>query len=162
MWNDLAPLIQQEIIFRLLAGPHGPHLRKLIATESPSQQIARVVTWIKQNFTKTIGMDELATHANMSPSAFRQHFRAITGMSPLQYQKQLRLEEARQLMLNQNRDARHAARLVGYESASQFSREYNRLFGAPPHRDVQRMRSNSESPPQSSGHQSTAYIVSDR
>ncbi|MBV8810458.1 MAG: AraC family transcriptional regulator, partial [Acidobacteriaceae bacterium] len=94
----LAPVIQQEIIFRLLAGPHGPHLRKLVAAGSPSQQIARVVAWMKQNFTKAIRVDELATHANMSPSTFRQHFRAITGISPLQYQKQLRLEEARQLM----------------------------------------------------------------
>lgn len=97
----LAPLIQQELIFRLLAGPHGSHLRELMTAESPSQQIARVVAWIKQNFNETIRVDKLAAHANMSPSTFRQHFHAITGMSPLQYQKQLRLEEARQLMLNQ-------------------------------------------------------------
>ena len=76
----------------------------------------------------------------MSPSTFRQHFRALTGLSPLQYQKQLRLQEARQLMLNQNHDAGSAASLVGYESASQFSREYSRLFGAPPQRDIKRMR----------------------
>ncbi|MNL76593.1 Exoenzyme S synthesis regulatory protein ExsA [compost metagenome] len=78
----------------------------------------------------------------MSPSTFRQHFRTITGMSPLQFQKQLRLQEARQLMLNQNLDAGHAGGLVGYESASQFNREYSRLFGAPPQRDVKRMRMN--------------------
>ncbi len=102
------------------------------------------MAWIKQNFSETIRVEKLAAHANMSPSTFRQHFHAITGMSPLQYQKQLRLQEARQLMLNQNMDASHAASVVGYESASQFSREYNRLFGSPPQRDVRRMRSNSQ------------------
>jgi AraC-like DNA-binding protein len=136
----LAPLIQQEVVIRLLTGPHGPHLRQLITEESPSQQIAQVLIWMKQNFTKAIRIDELATAANMSPSTFRQHFRDMTGMSPLQYQKQLRLQESRQLMLNQNLDAGRAASLVGYESASQFSREYSRLFGAPPQRDVRRMR----------------------
>ncbi|WP_407636934.1 helix-turn-helix transcriptional regulator [Advenella kashmirensis] len=84
--------------------------------------------------------DELAARAGMSSSTFRHHFRAITGMSPLQFQKQLRLQEARQLMLNQNLDAGHVGGLVGYESASQFNREYSRLFGAPPQRDVRRMR----------------------
>jgi len=137
----LAPLIQQEIIVRLLAGPHGSQLRKLVAADSPSRHTARVVAWIKQNFAKTIRVDELALDANMSPSTFRQHFRANTGMSPLQFQKQVRLQEARRLMLNQNMDAGQAASVVGYESSSQFSREYNRQFGAPPHRDVRRMRS---------------------
>jgi transcriptional regulator GlxA family with amidase domain len=111
---------------------------------------------MKQNFTKAIRVDELAAHANMSPSTFTQHFRDITGMSPLQYQKQLRLEEARQLMLNQNMDAGQAASMVGYESASQFSREYDRQFGAPPQRDVRRMRSDKAYPQRSSGHQRTA------
>lgn len=136
----LAPLLQREIIIRLLTGPHGQHLQQLVMEGSPSQQIARVVTWIKQNFTQAIRGDELAANANMSPSTFRQHFHAITGMSPLQFQKQLRLQEARQLMLNQNLDAGQAASLVGYESASQFSREYRRVFGAPPQRDIRRMR----------------------
>jgi transcriptional regulator GlxA family with amidase domain len=111
---------------------------------------------MKQNFTETIPMDELAARANMSPSTFRQHFRAITGMSPLQFQKQLRLQEARQLMLNQNMDAGQTASVVGYESASQFSREYNRLFGAPPQRDVRRMRSDEASHHESSAHRQTA------
>jgi AraC-like DNA-binding protein len=136
----LAPLIQQEIIIRLLSGPHGPQLRHLAAVGSPSQQIAKAVAWLKQNFTQALQVDELAARAHMSPSTFRQHFRAITGTSPLQYQKQLRLQEARQLMLSQNIDAVSASGLVGYESASQFSREYSRLFGAPPQRDVRRMR----------------------
>ncbi len=117
----LAPLVQQEIIIRLLTGPHGPQLRQLIGEDSASQQIASVVAWIKQNFTKAIRVDDLAANANMSPSAFRQRFHDITGMSPLQYQKQLRLQEARQLMLNQKKDAGQAAILVGYQSASQFT-----------------------------------------
>jgi transcriptional regulator GlxA family with amidase domain len=136
----LGPLIQQEITIRLLSGPHGPQLRHLAAAGSPSQQIAKAVVWLKQNFTQALQVDELAARAHMSPSTFRQHFRAITGTSPLQFQKQLRLQEARQLMLSQNIDAASAGGLVGYESASQFSREYSRLFGAPPQRDVRRMR----------------------
>ena len=138
--DRLAPLIQQEITIRLLTGPHGPQLQHLAANGSPSQQIAKAVAWLKQNFTRAIQVDDLAARVHMSPSTFRQHFRAITGTSPLQYQKQLRLQEARQLMLNQNVDAGNAGGLVGYESASQFSREYSRLFGAPPQQDVRRLR----------------------
>ena len=136
----LAPLIQQEITIRLLTGPHGSQLRRLVTAGSPSQQIAKAVAWLKQNFVEALHGDDLADRAHMSPSTFRQHFRALTGLSPLQYQKQLRLQEARQLMLNQNLDAGGAAGRVGYESASQFSREYSRLFGAPPQRDIKRMR----------------------
>jgi AraC-like DNA-binding protein len=136
----LAPLIQQEITIRLLAGRYGPQLQQLVAVGSPSQQIAKAVAWLKQNFTKALHVGDLAARTHMSPSTFRQHFRAITGTSPLQFQKQLRLQEARQLMLNQSLDAGNAGGLVGYESASQFSREYSRLFGAPPQRDVRRMR----------------------
>jgi AraC-like DNA-binding protein len=136
----LAPLIQQEIIIRLLTGPHGPHLRNLVVAGSPDQQIAKVVAWLKLHFAQPLQGDDLADRAHMSPSTFRQHFRALTGVSPLQYQKQLRLQEARQLMLNENLDAGSAAVHVGYESASQFSREYSRLFGAPPQRDITRMR----------------------
>ena len=136
----LAPLVQQEITIRLLTGPHGPHLRHLMTVGSPSQQIAQAVAWLKQNFVEALRVDDLADRAHMSPSTFRQHFRGITGVSPLQYQKQLRLQEARQLMLNENLDAGSAGGRVGYESASQFSREYSRLFGAPPQRDITRMR----------------------
>jgi AraC-like DNA-binding protein len=136
----LAPLIQQEITIRLLTGRYGAQLRQLVTVGSPSQQIAKAVTWLKQNFTQTLHVDDLAARTHMSPSTFRQHFRAITGMSPLQYQKQLRLQEARQLMLNQSLDAGSAGGRVGYESASQFSREYSRLFGSPPQRDIRRMR----------------------
>jgi AraC-like DNA-binding protein len=136
----LAPLIQQEIATRLLIGPHGPQLRRLVTSGSPNQQIAKAVAWLKQNFVEALHVDDLAERAHMSPSTFRQHFRALTGVSPLQYQKQLRLQEARQLMVNENLDAGSAAGRVGYESASQFSREYSRLFGAPPQRDIRRLR----------------------
>jgi AraC-like DNA-binding protein len=136
----LAPLIQQEITIRLLVGPHGPYLRQLASAGSPGRQIAKTVAWLKQHYAQALDVEELAIRVHMSPSTFRQHFRAITGVSPLQYQKQLRLQEARQLMLNQDLDAGNASGRVGYESASQFSREYRRLFGAPPQRDITRMR----------------------
>ena len=138
--SRLAPLIQQELIVRLLSGPHGPQLLRLVTSGSPSQQIARSVAWPKQNFVESLRIDDVARRAHMSPSTFRQHFRSLTGISPLQYQKRLRLQEARQLMLNEHIDAGSAALRVGYESASQFSREYSRLFGAPPQRDIGRMR----------------------
>lgn len=136
----LSPLIRREITIRLLAGPHGLHLRHLVAVGSPSQQIAKSMTWLKLNFHQTLSMDELAAGAHMSPSTFRQHFREIAGMSPLQYQKQLRLQAARQLMLNEKLEASVAGIRVGYESVSQFSREYSRLFGDPPQRDIRRLR----------------------
>lgn len=136
----LAPLIQQEVILRLLTGAHGPQLRRLVTAGSPSQQIAKAVAWLKQNFVQALHGDELADRAHMSPSTFRQHFRALTGVSPLQYQKQLRLQEARQLMLNDSLDPGSPGGRVGYESPSQFSRGYRRLLGAPPQRDVTRLR----------------------
>ena len=136
----LSPLIQQEIMVRLLSGPHGPYLRQLVSAGSPSHQIAQAMAWLTQNFVRDVLMDELAARVHMSPSTFRLHFRHFTGMSPLQYQKQLRLQQARHLMLYQALDAGSTAARVGYESASQFSRDYSRLFGAPPHRDVKRLR----------------------
>lgn len=136
----LAPLIRREITVRLLAGPHGPHLRHVVTVGTPGQQIAKVMGWLKLNFHRTLRMDELSASANMSPSTFRQHFREVAGMSPLQYQKQLRLQEARQIMLNEQVDASVAGLRVGYESPSQFSREYSRLFGAPPQQDIRRLR----------------------
>jgi transcriptional regulator GlxA family with amidase domain len=140
---QLTPLIRQEVIIRLLTGPHGTQLIHLVTSGSPSQQIAKSVAWLKQNFAHTFRIDDVAHRAHMSPSTFRQHFRALTGVSPLQYQKQLRLQEARQLMLNENLDAGSAAGRVGYESPSQFSREYSRVFGAPPLRDIAHMRATS-------------------
>jgi AraC-like DNA-binding protein len=137
----LAPLIQTEIIIRLLTGAHGPQLQHLAAYGSPNQQIVKSVAWLKQNFSEPLRIEELAARVSMSPTTFRQHFKGITGTSPLQYQKTLRLQEARQLMLSQDIDASNASARVGYESPSQFSREYSRLFGAPPQQDVKRMRS---------------------
>jgi len=141
--TQLAPLILQEIVVRLLTGEHSATLRHLVTTGSPSQQIARVMTWLKLHYTESVTMDELAERAHMSPSTFRLHFRTVAGMSPLQYLKNLRLQDARQWMLNEDMDASSAAVRVGYESTSQFNREYARLFGAPPVRDIKRMRAQS-------------------
>lgn len=137
--SQLSPIIQQEITIRLLTGANGIYLRQLIKVGSVSSKIEKAVSWLKHNFVQQIQMDDLAEQVFMSPSTFRQHFRKITGMSPLQYQKQLRLQEARHLMLNQHIDVGHAAGLVGYESASQFSREYSRLFGSSPQKDIQNL-----------------------
>lgn len=138
---QLAPLIQQEIVLRLLTGPHAQHLWHLVNATGPTQQIAKSVAWIRQHFAEEIRVEKLSKNANMSPTTFRQHFRAITGMSPVQFQKLLRLQEARQLMLDQHMTAGAASAIVGYESASQFNREYRRLFGAPPQHDIRRMQS---------------------
>lgn len=137
---QLKSILLQEIILLLLTGPHGPHLRQLVTDGSPGAQISKAVAWLKQNFSLSLNMNELADKAHMSASSFRQHFRAITGTSPLQYQKQLRLQEARELMLNQDVDASRASALVGYESASQFSREYSRMYGLPPQQDIRKLR----------------------
>jgi AraC-like DNA-binding protein len=136
----LSPLIKQEIIVRLLNSPSGLQLLHVISAGTPRQHITKAVASLKLNFRNALRMDDLAEAAHMSPSTFRQHFRAVTGMSPLQYQKQLRLQAARQLMLSEHIDASSAAGLVGYESSSQFSREYSRLFGEPPQRDIKRLK----------------------
>ena len=136
----LAPIIQREILYRLLVGDQGARLRQIASAGSQSQQIARAIDWLKGNFARPLRIDDLATHVNMSPSTFHHHFRALTAMSPLQYQKWLRLNEARRLMLIEDSDAATAAFNVGYESPSQFSREYARLFGAPPLRDISNLR----------------------
>ncbi len=136
----LAPVIQREIIYRLLVGDQGARLRQIAAAGSQSQQIARAIEWLKGNFSQQLRIDDLATKARMSTSTFHHHFRSMTALSPLQYQKQLRLQEARRLMLSERVDAATAAFQVGYESPSQFSREYSRLFGAPPLRDISSLR----------------------
>jgi len=136
----LEPTIQREIIYRLLVGDQGARLRQIASAGSQSHQIARSIDWLKGNFAQPLRIDDLATHVNMSTSTFHHHFRALTAMSPLQYQKTLRLNEARRLMLTDRLDAAAAAFLVGYESPSQFSREYSRLFGAPPLRDITNLR----------------------
>ncbi|MDF1555418.1 MAG: AraC family transcriptional regulator [Deferrisomatales bacterium] len=136
----LAPVIQREIIYRILVGEQGARLRQIAAAGSQSQQIARTIQWMKVNFAEPLRIDDLAERAGMSSSTFHHHFRSMTALSPLQYQKQLRLQEARRLMLTDHLDAATAGFEVGYESPSQFSREYSRLFGAPPLRDVSRLR----------------------
>lgn len=136
----LAPVIQREIIYRLLVGDQGARLRQIAAAGSQSQQMARAIDWLKSNFTEPLRVDVLAEQAGMSTSTFHHHFRSMTALSPLQYQKQLRLQEARQLMLRAHLDAATAAFQVGYESPSQFSREYSRQFGAPPLRDITNLR----------------------
>ena len=136
----LAPIIQREIIYRLLVGDQGARLRQIASAGSQSHQIARAIDWLKGNFTQPLRIDDLAEQASMSTSTFHHHFRSMTALSPLQYQKQLRLQEARRLMLAEHLDAATAAFQVGYESPSQFSREYNRLFGAPPLRDIAKLR----------------------
>lgn len=136
----LAPIIQREILYRLLVGDQGARLRQIASAGSQSQQVARAIDWLKSNFTRPLRIDDLASQVNMSPSTFHHHFRTLTSMSPLQYQKWLRLNEARRLMLTENTDAATAAFNVGYESPSQFSREYSRLFGAPPLRDITNLR----------------------
>jgi AraC-like DNA-binding protein len=136
----LAPVIQREIFYRLLVGGQGARLRQMASAGSQSHQIARAIHWLKGNFARPLRVDDLAAQARMSTSTFHHHFRAVTAMSPLQYQKWLRLREARRLMLAENQDASTAAFQVGYESPSQFSREYSRLFGAPPLRDVTNLR----------------------
>jgi AraC-like DNA-binding protein len=136
----LAPIIQREIFYRLLVGDQGARLRQIATAGSQSQQIARAIDWLKDNFTRPLRIDDLATQVNMSTSTFHHHFRTLTAMSPLQYQKWLRLNEARRLMLIENQDAATVAFQVGYESPSQFSREYSRLFGEPPLRDITSLR----------------------
>lgn len=138
----LAPAIEREIHYRLLQSDLAPRLLQIVSVGSPSQRIARAIDWLKANYGRRLRVDELADHVQMSPSSLHQHFRQLTAMSPLQYQKWLRLNEARRLMLNESCDAASAAYRVGYDSPSQFSREYGRLFGLPPKRDVDNMRKN--------------------
>lgn len=136
----LVPLIQQEIHYRLLLSDQGARLSSFVAAGSPNQRILSLLNWMKLNFAEPLRVEDLADRAQMSASTFHQHFRALTTMSPLKYQKWLRLNEARQLMLNQNIDAASASYRVGYESPSQFSREYSRQFGNPPKRDIEQLR----------------------
>jgi len=136
----LAPIIQREILYRLLVGDQGARLRQIASAGSQSHQIAQTIEWLKNHYTQPLHIDDLAAQAHMSPSTFHHHFRALTAMSPLQYQKWLRLHEARRLMLMERLDATTAAFQVGYQSPSQFSREYGRVFGAPPLRDITSLR----------------------
>jgi AraC-like DNA-binding protein len=133
-------LLQREIIYRLLQGHQGSRLRSVATMADRSYLTAKAVAWVRKNFEKTLNVDELASMAGMSRSTLHHHFRGLTAMSPLQFQKQLRLHTARQKMLTEEIDAASAAFAVGYESPSQFNREYKRFFGKPPMRDVQALR----------------------
>lgn len=135
-----APLVIDEILMRLLRSSIGPRVALLGQQESGVQRVTKAVTWVREHFAQPIKVEDLADLANMSLSSFHQHFRAVTAMSPLQYQKVLRLHEARRLMLARMLDTGSAGRQVGYLSASQFSREYTRLFGSAPTRDIARLR----------------------
>ena len=136
----LAPLIERELLYRLLTSEQGPRLRHVATVGSRSHQVSHAIDWLKNHYHEPLRIDVLAGTVNMSSSSLHHHFRAITAMSPLQYQKQLRLQEARRLLLAGQCDVASAAHRVGYESPSQFSREYSRLFGAPPLRDVEQLR----------------------
>ena len=133
-------LLQREIIYRLLQGPQGDRLRSVATLADQDYRTAKAVTWLRENFEKALNVDQLASMAGMSRSTLHHHFRGLTAMSPLQFQKQLRLRAARQRMLTEEIDAASAAFEVGYESPSQFNREYKRLFGKPPIRDVLALR----------------------
>jgi AraC-like DNA-binding protein len=136
----LSGLIQREIVFRLLRSPQGKHLRAIATLGEQSHRTAKAVEWLRTNYSKPLRVEELATMARMGVSTLHHQFRSLTAMSPLQYQKQLRLHVARERMLNQGLDAASAAFEVGYESASQFNREYSRFFGQPPIRDIKARR----------------------
>lgn len=135
----MAPMLEREILYRLLQGPQAGMIRQISLADSRLSQVRRAIAWIRDHFAEPLRVDDLAGLAGMSPAAFHRHFKAATAMSPVQFQKSLRLQQARRLLLVDH-DAARAGFAVGYESASQFSREYARLFGAPPARDAQRLR----------------------
>lgn len=135
----LAPIVRRELLYRLLRSDAGGTLHQIARTDSRLSRIQRAIQWIRSHFDKALSVDALADLAGMSRASFHRHFKAATAMSPLQYQKALRLQEARRMLI-QRADAQGTAHRVGYESASQFSREYARMFGLPPARDAERMR----------------------
>lgn len=136
----LAPLIQREIHYRLLTSDQASKLRQIASIDGQGYRIAKAIDWLKLNYALPLRVEELAGRVQMSPPTFHQHFRKLTAMSPLQYQKWLRMNEAKRLMLNEHLDVSRAAFKVGYESPSQFSREYSRFFGVAPKRDIVALR----------------------
>ncbi|MEG0278129.1 MAG: AraC family transcriptional regulator [Morganella sp. (in: enterobacteria)] len=136
----LAPVIKREIFYRMLTSGQGARLNQIVTAGSHSHQISKAIDWLKNNFIRSLSINELAAYTGMSKSAFYTHFRMMTSMTPLQFQKKLRLSEARRLMLTEHLDAATTTFRVGYESPSQFSREYSRLFGAPPLTDIKALR----------------------
>jgi AraC-like DNA-binding protein len=136
----LSQVITREIIYRLLRSPQGQHLRAIATLGEQSNRTAKAVSWLRLNYARPLRVEDLATMAQMGLSTFHHHFRSLTAMSPLQYQKQLRLHVARERMLLDDLDAASAAYEVGYESITQFNREYSRFFGQPPGRDIKARR----------------------
>jgi AraC-like DNA-binding protein len=137
----LAPLALKEIFYRLLKGQQGQRLHEIAITDSQTHRVTRAIEWLNNNYAQPLHIDELASYVNLSNSTLHHRFKAVTAMSPLQYQKQLRLQHARRLMISEGLDVSTAGFKVGYESPSQFSREYSRMFGAPPSRDIAKLRS---------------------
>lgn len=137
----LAPLALREIFYRLLKGQQGQRLHEIAITDSQTHRVTRAIEWLNNNYAQPLHIDELASYVNLSNSTLHHRFKAVTAMSPLQYQKQLRLQHARRLMISEGLDVSTAGFNVGYESLSQFSREYSRMFGAPPSRDIAKLRS---------------------
>jgi AraC-like DNA-binding protein len=136
----LRPLIEREILWRLLCGPQGARVRQVGLADSRLAQVSRAIRHLRQHYAEAVGVEALAALASMSVSSFHRHFRAVTAMTPIQFQKQVRLQEARARLLADANDVAATGYAVGYDSASQFSREYSRMFGAPPGRDVARLR----------------------
>jgi AraC-like DNA-binding protein len=142
----LAPMIEREILWRLLTGPHGAMVRQIGLADSSLSHIGRVIAWLRDHYAEPVRIEDLARRAGMSASAFHRHFRAVTAMSPLQFQKRVRLQEARSLLVARPGDVAGVGHLVGYDSPSQFSREYRRLFGTPPGHDAERLRAATPAP----------------
>jgi transcriptional regulator GlxA family with amidase domain len=136
----LAPLVIEEILIRLLRSPIGVRVAQMGLTESSVHRVAKAISWLRENFSQPMKVEDLAELVHMSVSSFHEHFKSVASMSPLQYQKVLRLQEARRLMLSAVMDAGTASQHVGYLSPSQFSREYSRFFGSAPTKDIARLR----------------------
>lgn len=136
----LGALIQKEILYRILTSSAGTRFRETVLLGTRSQRTAKAITWLRENYAEPLKIENLALLSSMGVSTLHHNFRAMTSMSPLQYQKHLRLHEARRILLGENVDATTAALRVGYESATQFNREYRRMFGAPPIQDVTSLR----------------------
>lgn len=136
----LMPLITREIVYRLLRGEQGDRLRHIAVLGGNTYRITKAIEWLRKDYNQPLRIEALAQELGMSVSGFHHHFKAVTAMSPLQFQKRLRLQEARRLMLGEHLDVASTAYQVGYDDASQFNREYKRLFGLPPMRDVERLR----------------------
>lgn len=136
----VAPLVEEEILYRLLSGPHGARLLHIAGAEGQGRRVTRAVAWLREHFAQPLRIEVLAEQVGMSESSLHHHFKAVTNMTPMQYQKQLRLYEARRLMLAEGLDVGAAGFEVGYQSPSQFSREYRRQYGLPPAKDIETLR----------------------